>query len=70
MFTLVWAWMLWEPDPLEHGCSYGLRVDSPVILISKSSPTWTLPCIGHGCSCNRMRANMNVTHVLGMGSAC
>ena len=26
---MVWAWMLWSPDAIEHERYYGLGVDAP-----------------------------------------
>ena len=33
---MVWAWVLWSSDAVEHECSYGLGMDALVIGCSRT----------------------------------
>ena len=58
--VVVWAWMLWSSDAIEHERSHGLGMDALAIGCTR---TYAFLWFGHGCSGHRMRSNMNVIMV-------
>ena len=55
--TIVWAWMLWSSDSVEHERHDGFGMDALVIGCSQ---TGTLLWLEHGCFGHQVQLKINV----------